>query len=78
MIRNSLGSLKSILKFRSILAMLLLSILLFSGCTNQRYYKKNWHRTPTSTSRNRCGCNMIPANVPAPYIYTAKPYANKA
>jgi hypothetical protein len=31
-------------------------LLLVSGCASSYSSSKNWHRTPASTGRNRCGC----------------------
>jgi len=31
-------------------------LLLVSGCTSSYNSSKNWHRTPASTGRNKCGC----------------------
>jgi len=31
-------------------------VLLATGCTSSYNSSKNWHRSPASTGRNRCGC----------------------
>jgi len=46
---------------RSSIYLLLISaaftlILLVPGCTSSYNSSKNWHRSPASTGRNRCGC----------------------
>jgi hypothetical protein len=48
-------------------------IIAFSGCASNKYNsQKNWHRTPTSTSRNKCGCLLKPAELnPYKLNYTA-------
>jgi hypothetical protein len=39
-----------------------LFLLILAGCTSTRYdSRQNWHRSPASTGRNKCGCLLNPA-----------------
>lgn len=79
MIKNKLGSQNRFSRTIILYTFLLVSVIfLFSGCTNNRYYKKNWHRTPTSTSRSRCGCLYVPKEKPVFIKYFSFYYAHPA
>ncbi len=41
---------------RMLISAAFILLLLVSGCTSSYNSSKNWHRTPASTGRNKCGC----------------------
>jgi hypothetical protein len=52
--------------------------LLVAGCTTSYNSSKNWHRTPASTGKNRCGCLLNPKEHHAIKLYYQPAYALQA
>ena len=61
--------------------LLVASLFLFlwvAGCTTSYNSSKNWHRTPASTGKNRCGCLLNPQEHHAIKLYYQPAYALQA
>lgn len=65
---------------KGLLKLLIVFVLLgTSACTSNRYNgRNNWHRSPASTGRNKCGCmNTLPEfkiyglNISSVYVFQA-------
>lgn len=74
---NTFLTIQSFKRTRSFWMMLSLLLLLFlGGCVSNSYNsQRNWHRTPASTGRNRCGCLLNPATDHALKLYQQTTYA---